>query len=480
MTSTSRKPSLSFPLLFMLLALALFALLPLTRATAQSLTSGDIAGLVTDPSGAAIPGATVTLVNTQTGAIKTVSTGVRGDYRFSLLPPGTYTVEAKATGFAPRKARVAVNVGQVEAANLALQVGATTQTVTVTAEAAPVQTNNANVATSFSAAQVALIPNGGGDLTAMVQTAPGAVMNTAMGYGNFSTFGLPGTSNLFTINGQPDNDPFLNLNNSGPTNLTLGQSGVQQVTVVNNGYSGQYGGFGGANVNYVTKSGTNNFHGTATYNWNGRVMNANSFFNNAAGTPRATDNVNNWSVGFGGPIFKDKTFFYVNTDGLYVLLPTSVQALIPSPSYQAATLANLAATGNGAETPFYTSLFKLYNGANGASRATPLAGSCGTFTAPGVTTCADSFYSNASNKTHEWDVAARVDQHINADNTMYFRYSLDRGIQATATDPINPTFDIFSNQPEYQGQLNWTHSFSGASVNQLNLSANHYSAIFGT
>lgn len=471
----NRTTVLSFRLLVPLLFLLVAGLL-----AAQSLTSGGVTGVVTDPSGAAIPGAKVTLINTQTGTAKIVSTGAHGEYQFSLLPPGSYTVEAVATGFTPKKVRVAVNVGQVAAANMSLQVGAATQTVTVTGEAAPVQINNANITTSFSNAQVQQVPNGGGDLTSMVQTAPGAVMNTQSGYGNFSTFGLPATSNLFTINGQPDNDPFLNLNNSGPTNLTLGQSGVQQVTVVNNGYSGQYGGFGGANVNYVTKSGTNGWHGDATYNWNGRTMNANSFFNNASGAPRSFDNINNWSVGFGGPIVKDKTFFFVNTDGLYVVLPTSVQTRIPSPAFQAATLANLAATGNAAQVPFYNSIFNLYNTANGASRATPLAGSCGTFTGlPAGGVCANSFFSNTSNKTHEWDLAARVDQHFGPNDTAYFRYSMDRGIQATETDPVNPAFNITSNQPEYQGQTNWTHSFSGGSVNQFNASGNHYSAIFG-
>lgn len=482
LTRTVSRPASLFGWLFLLAALTVFCLLP--RATAQSLTSGDIAGVVTDPSGAAIPGATVTLTNTQTGAVKTVSTGIHGDYRFSLLPPAVYTVQAKATGFTPKKVGVTVSVGQIEAANIALQVGAATQTVTVTGEAAPVQVNNANISTSFGTAQVSLLPNGGGDLTAMVQTAPGTVMNTAMGYGNFSTFGLPGTSNLFTINGQPDNDPFLNLNNSGPTNLTLGKSGVQEVTVTNNGYSGQYGGFGGANVNYVTKSGTNDFHGTAIYNWNGRAMNANSFFNNASGTPRSFDNINNWSVGFGGPIYKDKTFFFVNTDGLYVVLPTSVQTLIPSPAYQSATLANLAANGNSAETPFYKTIFGLYNSANGASRASAAGlakGGCPAgFSLASGAPCALSFYSNANNRTHEWDGAVRIDQHLDPNDTMYFRYSTDHGLQATFTDPVNPAFDITSNQPEYQGQYNWTHSFNGGSVNQFNASANHYSAIFGT
>jgi hypothetical protein len=79
-------------------------------------------------------------------------------------------------------------------------------------------------------------------------------MNTQAGYGNSATYGLPATSNLFTVNGMNENDPFLNLNNSGATNLLLGRNDIQEATVVNNGYSGQYGGLAGANVNYVTRA----------------------------------------------------------------------------------------------------------------------------------------------------------------------------------------------------------------------------------
>ena len=89
-------------------------------------------------------------------------------------------------------------------------------------------------------------------------------MNTQAGYGGSATYGLPATSNLFTVNGMNENDPFLNLNNSGATNLLLGQNDVNEATVVNNGYSGEYGGLAGANVNYVTKAGSNSFHGNAT------------------------------------------------------------------------------------------------------------------------------------------------------------------------------------------------------------------------
>lgn len=479
MNRTRTFPHL-FPLFSLLLALALLVWLP-ARAGAQSTTSGDVSGIVTDPSGAAIPGATVTLTNNATGATKTLSTGTDGSYRFALLPPGRYVVGVVATGFTPKKANVMVSVGQVQSANLSLQVGAATQTVTVTAEAAPVQINNANISTGFTASQVALVPNGGGDLTSTVQASPGAVMNTQSGYGNLSTFGLPATSNLFTVDGMNNNDPFLNLNNSGATNLLLGQNDVEQVSVTNNGYSGQYGSLAGANVNYVTKSGGNAWHGNAVYNWNGRVMNANNFFNNASGTSRPFDNANQWAASFGGPIVKDKTFFFVDTEGLDVVLPTNIQARIPSPAFQAATLANLNATGNAAQVPFYQSMFNLYNNSAGASRATAIAGGgCGTFTGLGTAPCALQFQSTAGNHTHEWTLGARVDHIFNSNDKVFFRFWTDHGLQATFTDPISPAFNIQSDQPQYQGQLNWTHAFGASSVNEVVASGSHYSAIFGS
>ncbi len=462
-----------------LISVTLLALLP-AAARAQSTTSGDVAGMVIDPSGAAIPGATVTIKSNATGATQSAQTDVRGNYRFALLPPGSYTVTVHQPGFMPKTVAISVAVGQVANANLALAVGTASQTVTVTAEAAPVQTTNGNVSTGFSSTQVALVPNGGGDLTSTVQASPGAVMNTQGGNGNFSTFGLPATSNLFTINGQDDNDPFLNLNNSGATNLLLGQNDVQQVSVTNNGYSGQYGELGGANVNFVTKSGANDWHGNAIYNWNGRVLNANNFFNNKNGTPRPFDNANQWAGSFGGPIVKNRTFFFVDTEGVAVVLPTNTLAKIPSPGFQAATLANLAANGQAAQVPFYKSMFALYNSAPGATRATPVAGGgCGTFTGF-AGNCALQFQSSAGNYTHEWNLVGRVDQIVGPNDRVFLQLSTDHGTQASFTDPISSVFNVQSVQPQYQGQLNWTHSFGTAAVNQFIGSAVHYDAIFGT
>ena len=128
------------------------------------------------------------------------------------------------------------------------------------------------------------LPNPGNDLTFVAQTAPGSVMNTGSGYGNFSSFGLPATSNTFTINGGYLNDPFLNVNNSGASNLLLGNNDVSDVTVVSNAYNASFGGLGGAQINEISRSGSNKFHGNAAYWWNGSSLNANDFFLNQTGT----------------------------------------------------------------------------------------------------------------------------------------------------------------------------------------------------
>jgi len=407
--------------IFALLMVMLLSGVLIRSAVAQSLVSGDVTGIVSDPSGAVVPNATVTIKNNGTGQTQSATSNAAGVYRFSLLSPGSYTVTGSAQGFQNKSQVVTVAVGQAATLNLQLPVGSSSQTVEVTAEAGIVQAQNGNISTTFTPEQVQLVPNPGNDLSFLVQTAPGAVMNTQAGYGNSSTYGLPATSNLFTVNGMNENDPFLNLNNSGATNLLLGQNDVQEATVVNNGYSVQYGGLAGANVNYVTKSGTNNFHGNVNYFWNGRAMNANSWFNKqnelASAVPGGPNpnkqpfvNANQWSASGGGPIVKDKTFFFVDYEGLRVLLPTSTPVNIPSPAFQAATLANIGAT-DPAQLPFYQQMFSLWNGAPGASAAQnslPNGGCDGTVSIGG-SACALQFRSTAGNFTHEWLLTARLD-----------------------------------------------------------------------
>ena len=359
-------------ILFVILALLVTLSAGPTWVAAQTVNSGSVSGTVTDPSGAVVPGATVTLMSVARGTTFQATTGSGGGYNFSLLEPGSYTVTVEATGFQKAQTTLDVSVSQTTTSNFALAVATAGTTVTVTEAAPLLQSQNGDVASALSQQQVSQVPNPGNDLSYIAQIAPGSVMNTFGGYGNFSSYGLPATSNLFTLNGMDDNDPFLNLNNSGATNLLLGQNEVQEATVVSNGYSGQFGGLAGANVNYITKSGGNQFHGNAIYYWNGRTLNANSWIDNATNTPRPFDNANQWAGSIGGPIKKDKLFFFFNTEGLRVDIPVGPYTVAtPSPQFQADTLANLNASGLQASVPFYNSIFSIFNNAPGVGRAVP-------------------------------------------------------------------------------------------------------------
>jgi hypothetical protein len=451
-------------------------------ARAQSITTGDIAGTVTDPSGAVVQGATVTLKNTATGVTSTVSSNGTGAYRFPFLNPGDYTVTVSMRGFAASAPHTAtVTVGQASTVNVQLQLEAMATTVEVSGVGSIIQTENANVSTTISPEIVSNIPNPGNDLTYYMQIAPGATMNTQMGYGNTSVFGISATSNYFTIDGMSENDPFLNVNNSGATNLLLGTNDIDTATVVNNGYSGEYGTLAGANVNYVTRSGTNKLHGNAEYFWNGSVLNANDWFNNNTSTPRPFDNANQWAVSIGGPIRKDKTFFFIDQEGLRLLIPIAEPVNVPSPQFQAASLSALANDGNAAEIPYYNKLFSVYNGAPGFSRATntlPAGGCDGSVNLGTGVPCALVFQSNIHNLTTEWLLTGRVDQNFGANDHAFIHFETDHGLQATYTDPLNPILNAQSTQPQYEGQIQENHTFGAFATNQFIVAGLWYSAIF--
>lgn len=469
------------PVRVVIALLAAFLLVLPSVAFAQSLTSGSVSGTVTDPSGAALPGATVSIKNDATGTTQSVTSNSTGAYRFGFLNPGSYTVSVKQSGFQPVQHAVTVSVGTGSMVNLQMQVATASTTVEVSGEAGLVQTENGNVSTTISPQIVANMPNPGNDLTFYSQIAPGATMNTQAGYGNTSFFGISATSNYFTVDGMSENDPFLNLNNSGATNILLGANDIDTATVVSNGYSGQYGTLAGANINYVTKSGGNKFHGNAEYFWNGRILNANDWFANNTGTPRPFDNANQWAASIGGPIRKDKTFFFVDTEGLRLLIPLAEPVNIPSPQFQAATLGTLAADGNAAEIPFYNKLFTIYNSAPGASRAAntlPAGGCDSNVSLAGGAPCALQFYSNIHNLTTEWLLTGRVDQNIGARDHAFIHFRTDHGLQASITDPLTPVLNAQSVQPQYEGQIQENHQFGNNAVNQFIVAGSWYAAVF--
>ena len=504
------------------LSLLTFASLVITApapvAYAQSAVSGAISGIVADGTGAVVPGATVTFINTGTNAKLVVTTNAEGRYLAPQLAPGTYKITATAAGLQSETSMVTVLIGTEIPVDIKVTPTADKTIVEVSASSLPlVDTQNVALATTFTAEQIAALPTPGGDVTTVAFTAPGVVVNTGGGYGNFSSNGLPGISNLFVLNGFDNQDPFLNLNNSGSSNLTLGQGELAEATVIQNGYSSEYGRAAGAIIEYTTKSGTNRFHGMADYNYNGTVLNANGWFNqfyNGVGTrPHAVSN--QWAANFGGPIIKDRLFFFSDYEGLHYVLPdTSGPVTVPSPQLQAYTMANVPAGAQG----LYGELFSAFSGAKeiknlapvtngsaanqdgngalgcglngpvldangnptgyyqGGLQGTPALGG-GTF---GVDTpCMLVGNAAANNINIEWLFTQRIDWKVSDKQSIWGRFKVDHGTQPTSTSFVNPLFSAVSVQPEYEGQFNHTYVISPTKTNSVVVAANWYSAYFG-
>src|SRR3569833_73419 len=342
-----------------------------TPLRAQSLVSGDIAGVVTDPSSAVISGAEVELSFSDTSATQNTATDSNGLYRFSLLKPGHYTVTAKKQNFkTAQQTGLTVLVGKALTAEFKLDVAAdTTTSIDVTA-AQDVLSTSPNGSTTFTPLEVEVLPSPGGDITNIALTAAGGTMNTSGGGigGNFSLNGLPGTSNLYTVNGENNMDPYFNIANSGPTDLTLGANEIQDATVLASPYGGQYGQLSGAQVIMATKSGSNAFHGNLLYWWNGRALNSNSWFNNNNNNSRPFSNAKQKAETQGGHKKHNKTFFFVDDEGLRFIVPSSQSVVIPTQAFANAVLANVTNLHQ-SEAATYKQMLNVLLNAPGSSNA---------------------------------------------------------------------------------------------------------------
>jgi hypothetical protein len=453
---------------------------------AQSLISGDIAGVVTDPSSAVISGADINLTNTDTGATQNVTTDNNGLYRFSFLKPGHYTVTAKKENFkTAQKTGLNVLVGKVLTADFQLEVAPTTTTTIDVTAAQDVLSAAPNGSTSFTPLEVEVLPSPGGDITNIALTAAGVTMNTQGGGigGNFSLNGLPGTSNLYTVNGENNMDPYFNIANSGPTDLTLGANEIQDATVLASPYGGQYGQLSGAQVIMGTKSGSNAFHGNLLYWWNGRALNSNSWFNNYFGNPRPFSNANQWAGSLGGRIIRNRTFFFVDDEGLRFIVPSSQSVVIPTSAFSNAVLANVSRL-HPSEAGTYKQMLDVLANVPGASSAhvLPNTTACNTLSLPGfdpsTQACSAQLEANPSAPATESYLAFRIDHRLTDNDNIYYRYKTDRGTQPSVIDPVSPNFDALSKQPQWDNQLSETHVFSPNATNQFIASLSHYVAQF--
>jgi hypothetical protein len=491
--------------------LAAFAVITLFLAPCaypQGETTSAIEGMVTDPSGAALPGATVALAGAETGVRRSARTGDSGRFSFPQLKPGTYAIAVSAPGFeSQRKPSIAAAVGQTQIANFVLAVAAAArEDIIVTAEAPLINTDNPNTATTLNAAAIENLPNPGSDLTYPVQFAPGALINTAgssndfvgaqNGYGNVQFNGLPALSNAYIVDGLETNDPLTNLNSGLATNLVLGLNSISEVTVNTTSYAVDQGRYGASQVTYVTKSGTNSLHGNWYELWNGSKLNAADFFTNAtAGNQKPRSTVNHFGGSIGGPIRRNRLFFFGDFEQLRIALPIVTPVTVPTAAFENYVLAQLPRGGvdsvSGAIypaqpqlVPFYRDLFSLYRGSGG----TPLAalgcpfnadGDSATGAPPDGNGCAVRRSVSQSSGDHEQVVTARIDYNINANDTTWYRFQSDTGLQAAYTDPINSIFNAISSQPLYSFAAGYTHIFSPRVVNYFNPAFSWYESLFG-
>lgn len=462
------------------------SILMIQGALAQSGTSSAISGTVLDPTGAAIPGASVQATEVNTRATRTVETDAVGHYLFSQINPGTYQVSVTSAGFARSSSQpTPVALGTDIALNFRLQVTSASQTVEVTAQQGLLALDNPNTTTTLEAQTIKSLPNPGQDLTYLAQFAEGALMNTAGssndakaagGYGNVEFNGLPATSNGYILDGYDTNDPWLGLNIGLSTNLVIGLDAVEQATVNTNSFSVDQGRYAVAQVNYFTKSGTNKFHGDLYELWNGSLLNAENYFLHAndssddvARKPRSV--VNEFGVSVGGPIRRNRLFFFGHYEGIRIALPLVSQLTLPSPAFQTYVLGHLA-TSNPAEVPFYTNMFSLLPNAGGSP--VPVIG-CPLDNGNG---CANQRQASLNNADGENLVVAKIDQTFSQQDSVWYRFQQDTGLQAAYTDPVNPIFNAYSPQPQRTLVIGYTHVFSPRLVNQFNPGASWYASIF--
>src|SRR5271168_3376043 len=477
----------------LLLTSLVFLLLP-TSTAAQGETTSAIVGQVTDATGAAVPSAIVAVTNRETGAQRSVKTDEQGRFNFAQLKPGGYTIKVEAPGFAPQQNdNVVTGLGQKQTVNFTLRIAQSSQTVEVTGAPPLINPENANTSTNLSAPTLENLPNPGGDLTYPLQFAAGALINTAgsgndfvggtNGYGNVEFNGLPALSNGYIVDGLETNDPLTNLNSGLSTNLVLGLNSIAEVTVNTLSYAVDQGRYGASQINYVTKSGSNQFHGNLYDMWNGSLLNAADYFTNATpGNHKPGATVNHFGGGIGGPIAHDELFFFFDSEWVRIALPIVTPTIVPSTAFQAYVLQQLSGgqtTGCGSSDPnenclFYQQMFNLYGNAGGTPTAIlgcPL-GAAGDG-------CANRQSISHSSDDHEQVQTVRIDYNVNQKDTAWFRFQSDTGLQAAYTDPINPVFNALSPQPLYSFAAGHTHAFSQNLVNYFNPAFSWYESLFG-
>jgi Carboxypeptidase regulatory-like domain/TonB dependent receptor len=402
-------------------ALAAVMILPvLNQRCLAQVTTGSISGTVTDTTGAIISGAGVTIKDVETNTVRRVKTNASGLYLVSDLPVGQYEVTVEMTGFATvKKTGIVLTVGAASVQNIMLKVGSATEQVVVQADVAQVETATSELGALVDQRQMRDLPLNGRNLEQLILLAPGVTQGTTQGVTSFYGRALDYSNSGWRPDGEAilqDGADTVNYWGHGTGASVLGTSlGIESIAefqVLTGTYSAEFGGAGLA-INSVSRSGTNQLHGSAYDFLRNDVLDARSYFDAPNGPPPFRRN--QFGASLGGPIKKDKTFFFGNYEGLRQQLGETGVTTVPDAAMRAGNLPGQAPIT--VPAPIQQLLALWPQPCNGADN--------------GNGTC--QYTTVGSNPVNEDYWLVRVDHHLSQKDSLFFRFSRDTG---TFTDPF--------------------------------------------
>ena len=406
---------------------------------------GSIVGAVIDPSQAAIPGAKITLTNTGTGEIKNAEADASGNYQFLNLIPGMYKVDVEQAGFKHfTRDQIQVVVQAAVRADIALQVGDVGEKVEVSAQALALQTETATLSQAVGGRNVTEMPLNGRNVYNLVALVPGVIMEGATP----QIGGGMANANATYVDGVPMNTAYFNQTVAAPT-----QDSVEEFRVTTNTASAEFGRFAGGVISLTSKSGTNEFHGTAYEFLRNKVLNANTFFSNRAGLARPPFTQNQYGGTFGGPIRKNKTFFFGSYEGFrqrtastFVLnVPTAKMLTGDFSELPAATTIHdpLSTTTGTNRTPFPRNVIP-------SSRLDPTAVILAKmmWTSPNQSGVTNNWVNNSSSGSNNDTLSVRVDHNLSDKQRLFARYNLGHPYTLRVS-PFNTNIYYIGSRPSY-------------------------------
>ncbi|MFI5102936.1 MAG: TonB-dependent receptor domain-containing protein [Terriglobales bacterium] len=468
--------------------LVVFVLLSTALLVGQTFR-GTILGSVTDPSGAVVAGATVKVRNLATGLERTTVTSGDGSYSVPELPIGTYSVTVTQTGFRTAVTNdVEVNVATERRVDAQLKTGQVTQTVEVSGgDLSQIETQSNDLGGVLTSKGVEDLPINGRDYTKLIFLNPGVagspdqITDSPGSFGEFSMNGARGRSNNYLLDGTDMNDGYRNdpaINQGGVfavPSAILPIGAVAEMKVLSN-FQPEYGRNAGAVVNIVTKSGSNALHGELFEYFRNDALDARNYFN-PTDQPRSPFHNNQFGGSFGGPIVKDKTFFYMNYEGQRETVGTVTLACVPDPAQIADDI-----LANGAPNPVTAAMLKFWPAPNipgrfGNPSATPgLGEDVGCPAGPNASLITPS-YNNLSS------VIGKIDHNFNQNNILTGRYFFGDSTQSfplalTASGGQLPGFNTITPTRVQLVSLSYVHTIGTNKVNELRYGWNRFAEGF--